>query len=155
MSTTVTLSSFNGSALFTVSPVGPNLSPLTPIVNVTVTAKETVAFSVPARGFYQMELSGQPAATPDYAISVIQSGVPLDTLLAGVVLVAIGSLVEISVRESRHWHRSKKIEDGQRLGTHAAYVLGPAPHLDRGDLRGDSGFPDCSHSHFPLDHARL
>ncbi len=76
VSTTMTMTSFNGSAQLVISPVGPGLSSLSPIVNITVVPKETVTFNVPVRGFYQIALDRPPGATQSAAISLIQTGVP-------------------------------------------------------------------------------
>lgn len=98
VSTTMTMTSFNGSAQLVISPVGPGLSSLSPIVNITVVPKETVTFNVPVRGFYQIALDRPPGATQSAAISLIQTGVPVDLFIAGVALIALGGFVEALAR---------------------------------------------------------
>lgn len=92
--TSLTLASFNGSVRLVVSPVDSSLNPGSPIVNITVYPKETVLFDVPARGFYQVVLVGLAASTESINLTLSQSGIPLDLLSAGSVLVAIGGLAE-------------------------------------------------------------
>lgn len=91
--TAVTVGSFNGSATLTISPMDSNNNTQSPIVNLTVYPKETVEFSTPARGFYQLELVNNAESNLSVPLSVDQSGIPLDLLASGLILLIIGSLL--------------------------------------------------------------
>lgn len=93
VSTTVTLGDFNGTATLLVQAVDSRLNVTTSVLDIQVHGLEAVIFSVPARGFYTVELNSSSGGDQSVTFSLYQNGVPLDSLGAGVALIIVGGLV--------------------------------------------------------------
>jgi hypothetical protein len=89
---TVTVGSFNGTAVLQISQLDPNLNVVNSIVNITVYPKESVEFSAPSRGFYQIELTQGPQLSKGIPVVIDETGVPLDLLTSGIALVITACL---------------------------------------------------------------
>ncbi len=119
---TITLGSFNGTATLLVSPYYENANLAPPIVNITVYPKESVEFSVPARGYYLVEVANSTAGVQSLQVNVNESGTPLDLVLAGSALVAAGAVLSLF-----SWGSGKGRKDpGDDSGPVPAGRRGPA-----------------------------
>ncbi len=102
----ISVSKLNASARLVVLPLNGELETGNPIVNVSVTEKDIVVFTVPFRGFYMVEFIPADNQTLLVSYVVYQRGPPLDMLYAGSGLLVVGSALtmylEISLRNRPH-----------------------------------------------------
>jgi hypothetical protein len=86
----VSVASLNGSALLIVAQMTGNLTSLPPIVNVSVIQKDIVTFSIPTRGYYEVEFLTNAGTAPAVTYSLTEGGAPPDQTLFGTVVFIAG-----------------------------------------------------------------
>lgn len=89
----ISISSLNGSAMLVVSPLGYNVSELSPIVNISVVSKDIVTFQVPARGYYDVGFESVSGSSGSVSYSVSEGGVPQDLVYGGALIAVAGAVV--------------------------------------------------------------
>ncbi len=105
---TVTFGPFDGNVRLIVSALDRNVNPETPIVNITAHPKETVEFTIPSRGFYQVLLYRGPGNSTSIDLTIREEGIPYDLLQAGlgVMVTSISILLVSELRSKRSARRN-------------------------------------------------
>lgn len=86
----ISISVLNGSALLVVAPLDDNISTGPPIVNVSVSHRDTVIFSVRNRGYYSIKFETTSGTVPEVTYTIAENGAPADLILYGGILAVIG-----------------------------------------------------------------
>ena len=86
----VSVASLNGSASLIVSQLNANLTSLPPLVNVSVVQKDIVTFTIPARGYYEVEFLTRAGTAPAVTYSLTEGGTPPDQTLFGAAVFVVG-----------------------------------------------------------------
>jgi hypothetical protein len=102
----VSVASLNGSAYLIVAQMTGNQSNLSPIVNTSVIQKDIVTFTIPMRGYYEVEFVTSSGITPAVTFSLTETGRPPDQTSFGATVFIAGligaALVTVfSKRESQ------------------------------------------------------
>ena len=86
----ISVSSLNGSAYLIVAQLSGNLTSLPPIVNVSVIQKDIVTFTIPARGYYEVEFLTTAGTAPAVTFALTEAGGPPDQTLFGATVFVAG-----------------------------------------------------------------
>ena len=86
----ISVASLNGSASLVISQLDANLTSLLPIVNVSVVQKDIVTFTIPTRGYYEVEFLTRAGTAPAVTYSLTEGGTPSDQALFGAAVFVVG-----------------------------------------------------------------